>query len=118
MPMLPGAPRWQGGVGLEYTQPLPGGSSLTGRTDYQYTSRIYFSEFNDPILGMGPYGKLNAFVRYDSASGNWALTGWGKNLTNKLIASSNTLGIALWGFPIYGAFEPPATYGVTLSVKF
>ncbi|MEA3180578.1 MAG: iron complex outerrane recepter protein [Gammaproteobacteria bacterium] len=116
--MLPGAPRWQGAVGLEYTQPLPGGASLTGRTDYQYTSRIFFSEFNDPILGMGPYGKLNAFLRYDSSGGNWSLTAWGKNITNKLIASSNTLGIGLWGFPIYGAFEPPATYGATFSIKF
>jgi iron complex outermembrane receptor protein len=61
---------------------------------------------------------VNAQLRYQSESGKWSITAWGKNITNQLIASNKTLGIALWGYPIYGGVEPPATYGVTLGVKF
>jgi iron complex outermembrane receptor protein len=116
--LLPGAPKVTTGIGAEYTQPLPNGASLAARGDLSYASRVYFTEFNDPVLSQGGAAKLNASLRYESESGRYSVTAWGKNVTNRLVANNMVLGIALWGYPIYGAIDPPATYGVTLGVKF
>ena len=116
--MLPGASKITAGVGLAYSIPIPGGASVTARTDATYASRIYFSEFNDPALSQGAVTRINAQLRYDSESGKWYASLWGKNVTNQNVATSKILTIALWGYPIYGSMAPPATYGVEFGVNF
>ena len=116
--MLPGAPEYSAGIGLAYEIPLDSGASVTTRLDASYTDQVYFTEFNDDVLGQDSVTKLNASIRYENADGTLSVTAWGKNLTDEFIWSNKTLGIGLWGFPIYSAVEPPATYGVTLGVAF
>jgi iron complex outermembrane receptor protein len=116
--MLPGAPKTAAGLGAAYEFPLPSGANITARADGEYTSRIYFSEFNDIPTSQDPVTKLNASLRYVSASEKWSATLWGKNVTNRFIAANKLVTIALWGYPIYGSVEPPATYGITIGYKY
>ncbi len=116
--LLPGAPKWAGNLGAELALPLPVPGRFSLRVDASYFSRIYFTEFNDPSLSQAGYVKVNAFLRYTSANDKWTVSLWGKNVTNRLIAGVKTLGIAGYGYPIYGSYEPPATYGITLGTKF
>lgn len=115
--MLPGAPKHAVTLGGSYVILVSGDSNLTLSGDASYQSRIYFSEFNDKVLSQKGVTKLNASVKYSSGD-DWSLTFWGKNLTDETIAGNKTLGIALWGYPIYGNLEAPATYGATLAVNF
>jgi iron complex outermembrane receptor protein len=116
--MLPGAPKVAAGLGAAYDFPLSGGATVTARADAEYTSRIYFSEFNDLAISQAGVTKLNASLRYLSENGKWTATAWGKNVTNRFTASNILVTIALWGYPLYGSVDPPATYGVTLGYKF
>lgn len=116
--LLPGAARVTANLGLNYTVSVATGGSVTGQVDASYASRIFFSEFNDPVLSQAPVTRLNGSLRYDSENGKWYVSAWGKNLTNRLVWSNKTLGIALWGYPIYGAVDPPRTFGVTAGVRF
>jgi iron complex outermembrane receptor protein len=116
--MLPGAPKIAAGLGAAYKFPLASGASITARADGEYTSRIYFSEFNDLPTSQDPVTKVNASLKYVSANDKWTATLWGKNVTDRFIAANKLVTIALWGYPIYGSVEPPATYGITLGYKF
>jgi iron complex outermembrane recepter protein len=116
--LLPGASKVTADLGLAYAFPIANGASLTARVDGNYASRIYFSEFNDPALSQGGVTRLNAQLRFDSASGKWYASLWGKNITDQLVATSKILTVALWGYPIYGSVAPPATYGAEVGVKF
>lgn len=114
---LPGAPKYAATAGIQYDYDLDNGARITVRGDAAYSSRIQFSEFNDKNLSQKSVTKFNAYVRYDSGK-FWTLSVWGKNLTNETVKANELLTIALWGYPRYGAVEPPRTYGATLGVKF
>ena len=116
--MLPGAPKVNAGLAAAYDVPLSNDGDLTFRAEAEYTSKIYFSEFAVDALAQGGVTKANASIKYASPSGKWTTTLWGKNVTNRFIASNKVVTIGLWGFPIYGSVEPPATYGITLGYKF
>lgn len=116
--LLPGASKVTADLSLAYQFPLSNGASITARADGLYSSRIYFSEFNVLPLSQDPVTRINAQLRYESASGKWYASLWGKNVTNQLVATSKILTVALWGYPIYGSVAPPATYGAEFGVKF
>jgi iron complex outermembrane receptor protein len=115
---LPGAPKTAVNVGLEYRFPFSSGASITPRIDVNHRSRVHYSEFNELAQSQDAVTKANATIRYTPANDRWYLMAWGKNITNKTILSSTSRSIALWGFPMAGTYEPPATYGLTLNVKF
>lgn len=114
---LPGSPKYSAIVGAQYVIPMGDAFELTLNGDAAYQSRVYFSEFNDAVISQKGVTKVNASAKL-SHEDSWSVTFWGKNIFNKLIAGNKILGIELWGFPIYGNVEPPATYGATLAVKF
>lgn len=114
---LPGAPKYSFTAGAQYDYEFGNGGVLTARGDLSWSSRIHFSEFNEIPLSQKSVTKVNALLRYDSGS-FWNLSIWGKNLTNEYVQSNSLVTIALWGYPRYGAVEPPRTYGATFGVKF
>jgi iron complex outermembrane recepter protein len=116
--LLPGSPKYAFVAGAQYVLPVGGnGQEVTLNADASYQSRIYFSEFNDLQLSQKGVTKVNASIRYDSGA-SWSVSLWGKNVFNEQIANNKVLGIQLWGFPIYGAIDAPATFGGTFGFKF
>ncbi|MDX3911535.1 MAG: TonB-dependent receptor [Sphingobium sp.] len=113
---LPGSNKWGANIGAEYVLPV-GGNSLTARLDGNYRSRIYFSEFKQEAISQKGVVKLDGSLRYDFGD-RWSATLWGKNLTNRKVVGNEILILALWGFPIAGAYDPPRTYGISLGAKF
>ena len=114
---LPGSPKYSATGGIQYEYSVPGAGKLTTRADVEWASKINYSEFGDVALSQKAVAKVNALMRYDSPS-FWSLSVWGKNLTNANIISNELVTIALWGYPRYGAIEPPRTFGGTLSLRF
>jgi iron complex outermembrane receptor protein len=116
--MLPGAGENSAGIGISYAIPLESGAMITARVDASYQDKIYFSEFNDEALSQDSVTKVNASVKFEDAEGRHYVTLWGKNITDEYVVSNITLGVPLWGLPMYGSIEAPATYGMTLGVSF
>lgn len=114
---LPGSPKYSATVGGQYVLPLSENYELTLNADAAYQSRIYFSEFQDEVISQKGVTKINLSAKL-SFNNDLSVTVWGKNVTDKLVYGNKILGIPLWGYPIYGNVEPPATYGATLAVRF
>ncbi len=108
--------------GAQYAFSLPGESRLTLRGDWSYRSRAQFSQFGVT----GPSGReytdqesyhlFNASVRWDSAGERFALTAYGRNLSDELyrvgvqLRADDTL--------IAQYFGAPLTYGVRAAFRF
>jgi iron complex outermembrane receptor protein len=114
---LPGSPKYSATLGGQYVIPLGGDYDITLNADAAYQSRIYFSEFKDDVISQKAVTKINLSAKVN-VNDALSLTFWGKNVTNKLVSGNKILGIPLWGYPIYGNVEPPATYGATLAARF
>ena len=71
------------GLGLDYSVPLNGGSTLTFRGDYTYKSRVYNNSENTPILIQPGINLLDGSVSWTSAGERITVTLGGKNLTDE-----------------------------------
>ena len=71
------------GVGLNYSVPLSGGSTLTFRSGYTYKSRIYNNSENTPVLIQPSISLLDGSLSWISAGERITVTLGGKNLTDE-----------------------------------
>lgn len=105
-----------------------GDNKLTLHGDVNYTGQFYFDSFKDysrgplPAVASGKFGDGNgkywvANARATYTMGNYSLSVWGKNLTNKLyypfgISLENLFGTG------YRVRAQPRTYGVEATLRF
>lgn len=80
---LPRAPRDTVNISAEWKPILSGDAELDIRAEYVYSSNIYFTPFNDQDLQTGNVGLFNASVGATSRNGNWSISVFGRNLTNR-----------------------------------
>ena len=106
--------KWTNNLHIEYDFPVNRGS-LAVAGEWNWRSKIYFSEFNDPYEEQPAFSLLNAFVRYTSAEGNWYVQAYGKNLANDLVISQTSIGGCGC---LNSQYMPPRTYGLTVGYKY
>jgi iron complex outermembrane receptor protein len=87
------------------------------RAEGDYSSKFYFTPGNYDLLSQGAFAKANAFVSYTDDRG-WAITGFVRNLADKITKTSGNVNAALNGAAIEGSIAPPRTYGIELAYKF
>ncbi|MEI9852371.1 MAG: TonB-dependent receptor, partial [Sphingomonas sp.] len=129
---LANAPEWTINAGAQYELPIEMPGKLSVRGDMNYTTRIYFTEYNDgarivfpngfryvnDIQSQGAVATFNASLRYVTENERLSFTLFGKNLTNELVAANNIVGIQPFGYPVGGSYKAPRTYGITIGVKY
>jgi iron complex outermembrane receptor protein len=108
-------------LGAEYTMPLSGARSATGRIDYAYKSTIYYNLTDSPYLRQSPYGLLNARLTFEYQQRGLSFSVFATNLTNKHYftggyddADIPTPGL---GFAFVD-MAPPREFGVSAQVRF
>ena len=111
------APRYEGRLGAEYTWNIAEGA-LKLRGDFTYTSRTYFTPFNEPALSAGSHSLTNGSLDYTASSGWWHAGLFVNNLANNQVIAQNYVASELFGGPIVGVLTPPRTYGVRAGVSF
>lgn len=104
------------GVGLDYSVPLSGGSSLTFRGDYTYKSRIYNNSENTAVLVQPSINLLDASVSWISAGERLRVTLGGKNITDKeyLITGFYQPGVGY----TEGIFARPAQWYLSFKYEY
>lgn len=113
---LPRAPKSKFNIAVEKRWEMAEGGSLTGRIGYHWTDRVYFSEFNRPIISQKAVGVWNGVVTYEA--GRYRLAAFAQNITDETIYSNKLIGAGLLGFNILATPAPPRTYGVEVGVRF
>lgn len=100
----------------EYDWDLAKGN-LSLRGEVSGIGRVYFGPFERRDTMSNPYVLSNAYLTYKDSSG-WSGSLFVRNLTDKLYRTSVNVGSGLVGFPLYGTYGPPRTYGVELRYDF
>jgi iron complex outermembrane receptor protein len=108
---LPLTPDATFNVSLDYHRPLPVGELLFDITE-SYSKGYVFAP--DNILRQPAYNLVNAAISWTSPSQRFTASVWGKNLDNQLVANA-LLSSAIGSLASY---QPPRTYGVSISQKF
>ena len=116
---LPGIPHWTASAGLTYHHETPFGV-FTANLNGTYTSKQYTSL--TPINVVAPWFSLrkantilNATVSLATPDEKYRISVWAKNLTDQHVLYQRfTVG------PLSApeSFEPPMTWGVSVSGKF
>lgn len=116
---LPNAPKLTINAGADWTFGKIGSGDLVFSPNVVYTSKQYFSPFNNEDGNFNLVGKENAKV---NATIGWegeqlSLRAWVSNLTN--------VKMFMYGLNLRGSFgydymlhSPPRTYGMTARYKF
>ncbi|WP_374394115.1 TonB-dependent receptor [Sphingopyxis sp.] len=132
---FPNAPRTTFSAGFDWDVFESGDNKLTLRGDAAYTGKYYFDPFGDygqtpcdrpgapgnvrpagPAITCGNPGYWLVNSRLTFEHGNYAVSAWVKNLTNKYYYSYG-LNIDIFGLD-YLNRGTPRTYGVELTAKF
>lgn len=80
---LPRAPEWSAIGSITYRRPLADYGEFTGRIEYSYRSRFFYTLDNLATESQPAYGLLNLLLRYQPAQANWYVFAAGRNLTDE-----------------------------------
>ncbi|NKF22663.1 TonB-dependent receptor [Solimonas marina] len=106
------APNVSARLGTKYAMPLAHGT-ISGRVEGNYTSRIYFSEFNLNSVSQSAYAMLDTYLSYRDDK-RWQLMAYVKNLTDRKALNFSYMSSPAQGDPLMGWYLPPRTYGLQL----
>lgn len=113
---LPRAPKHQIGLAGQYEVPVTDSINLFGRVGWSYRSKIFFEASNTPLEIQKSYGMLDGRLAVRSADDRWEVAVWGMNLTDKLV-KNHIVAFAPFSQQL-NTYQPPRTYGVTVSFQF
>lgn len=112
---LPNAPGFSATAALEQDFQFQGGN-LTARIDGKYSSRYYFSVFNNPDTQQDSYFLANASLAYEPDDGPWKVQVFMRNIFDRVVLANATRNF-LVNQNTY-QLQAPRTFGVRGSVKF
>ncbi|MES2302274.1 MAG: TonB-dependent receptor [Pseudomonadota bacterium] len=111
---LSNAPALTANAAASWTAWESGATRATLRADAAYTSAQYFEIVNIPRLRQPGYALLGAGL--DLTSGDWTLSLWGRNLTNKTYFTAR-IDLSGFGFD-YNHVGTPRTFGASVKRAF
>jgi iron complex outermembrane receptor protein len=108
------APTASASAGAEYRVSV-GPMDVVGRYDLAYKSGFNFSAFDLPATQQRAYRVSDASLSLEPRNGTWRLSLWGKNIFGEKVLSSAIEASSLL-LPTV-TYNPPATYGITISYR-
>jgi iron complex outermembrane receptor protein len=110
------SPDFMGAYTAEYDIAVGTSGLMTLRGEYTYRSKTFFDAANTQLPGVYQpgYGLLNARITYAPAGGDWRVSLWGKNLTDKQYFRNLTPS----GATALGVPGDPLTFGVAVDATF
>jgi iron complex outermembrane receptor protein len=113
---LPLAPSTNFNLTVDWTALKFESGSVSVIVDTSYVGDQHFDIFNLDRIKQDAYWLWNGRIQYDSASENWAVAIWGKNLAEEEYLTS---AVDLSGFGYdYTHIGAPRTYGAEIIIRF
>lgn len=111
-------PEWTVNAGISYQYRLANGlGSVTPRVDLVYQSGMYMDTVNTPSLRQPGYALLNAAIAYESENGNWGVTLFGRNLTDKTYLAGGFADLVDQGYA-EASIGRPREWGLQLDLRY
>ncbi|WP_070151366.1 TonB-dependent receptor [Sphingobium phenoxybenzoativorans] len=95
----------------------PSFADITPRAELSWTSKQQFSHFNLDYMSQPSFWELNLYLDV-VRRGDWKVSAYGRNVTNKLYYVANSMASAVYGSFIVGQPAAPATYGLAVTKYF
>lgn len=108
------SPKWSYNLFGQYTHELAGGASLSGRVEYAWKGRQFFTPENNLVETQASYGLVNANVTWSSPGKTWQVIAYGRNLGNESFVTTT----ATFTGVVSGRVGDPRTYGLRLVYGF
>ncbi len=110
-------PKWTVTTSGQYVMSLETWGELIGRLDYAYKTKTHHDIENSPFNVQKSYGLLNGRLTFISATGNWEVSVFGTNLTDKryILAGFDLLNAL--GFATV-QYARPREWGVSFKYSF
>lgn len=113
----PQSPDYTISLSASYTVPMSWGE-LTLRGDSYFVGEVEFSQFNRPLARQDATSRHDVTLTATTSDDAWSVSAYVRNLTDRLtIASANPTSV-VGGWPLMGSYEPPRTYGVSVTRRF
>jgi iron complex outermembrane recepter protein len=93
-----------------------GDGNLTARVEANYTSRVYFTPFDERAISQSGYTLANANLRYDSGH-HWSVEAFIRNIGDKQAVAQAVAAASFFGFPVIGTMIPPRTFGIRFGYE-
>jgi outer membrane receptor protein involved in Fe transport len=103
--------------GGQYSQPLDGGFTLTGRMEWYWRASMYGRIFNDGADRIPAFSVANLLVILTPPGGGWWLEAYAKNLGDIAGINGEYLSGATSGLYTGVFYTDPRTYGLTLHAS-
>lgn len=113
---LPLAPDFTGNYKIRYTFPAMDGDMYVQTSGYGRTS-MFRDSLNNPSTNIPGMFEANARIGYEPEGGQWAISGWVKNIFDSR-RPINLFDLAGVGGSGEKVLQQPRWFGMTLSVKF
>lgn len=109
------APKWSGGVSVNYEGQIGNAGKLSANASYDFSSSVfYLSNANEPGVESGDWGILNGRIGFEIDGGPEVFV-YGRNLTDKRFIAF-TSRVSAGSVPV--VMNEPRTYGVGLRYHF
>jgi iron complex outermembrane receptor protein len=110
------APEYTFNLNATYTIPTSSGDVIL-RGEGRWVDTVYLTQYNLPHTSQPAYELFNAFLTWNKGDGLSA-TAFIRNIANKDVISAGLISSSLVGSPFVGSWEPPRTYGLSVSYRF
>jgi iron complex outermembrane receptor protein len=112
---LPRSPELSLNLGVNYTWRLDSHGSLKARLSYSWMDEQYFRAFNLKRDRQGAYSRTDLNLTWRSPTEQWEVRGFVRNIEDDDIISNIIVAAGTLGSTPLASFNPPRTYGVTIS---
>lgn len=109
------APKHKFNFGAQYEWSAGDVGVFMARLDWTRQSKIFFEASNTPLEVQERYDLIDARLALRAHDDSWEVALWGKNLDDELI-KTHIVAFAPFGQQL-NTYQPPRTYGVTLSFR-
>lgn len=109
---IPHSPRYSGTVYASYEIALGGGGTLTPFAAVSFSGAYDEQSFNDRVGRSPAYAKLDLTLTW-KPNDNLQLELYGNNVTGETVRTIVSYG----GTPLQASYEPPAMYGLRLTIR-
>jgi iron complex outermembrane recepter protein len=90
-----------------------GSGEYYARVDYSWMDEYFFDNLNTAVTKTDAEYNVNAAIGFTTSDRRWNFSLWGKNLTDEL---NNSSLFELFG-TVYASYQPPRTFGLSVSWK-
>jgi iron complex outermembrane receptor protein len=108
------APHWTLALSADYRVPIEDIGAVNFHFDEAYTTSLWTADDNEPISYRAPEALLNAAIKFSAADERYAVSIWGRNLTDRTVTE-----VGVTAYPLFSLWNPtpPRMFGVTATAK-